>query len=329
MKSLATLVPLLRVLPVLLVQPVSFALPLLSAQPVLPVPCVQPVLRVLPLLAVPSAPVAGQVAAPVACVAPGCVEQRAVSPSGRRYVVVREAAGGGVTFELRERRAGVEPMAPARRDLFAAEDHIASDPADRLLARGGYGQRPREVIVPDDLPGCVMFENMGAFGRGTVAAWIDADGTQRFALDLRAIFGDTPFVTPPGCTPWHEGHALDEARGVLLLLGQRGEVREIAIPSGVVATPSTRRLAELAPRRHRRRRHRGAARCGARRGPTRCSACLRVAPADRAARRAGRGAAAACGTGRRLWARASRGRRGTGGDRRSGARRGGSSRDPS
>ncbi len=70
--------------------------------------------------------------------------QRDVSPSGLRYVVVRQA-GDGITYELCERAAGAPPMTAANqgeRMVFAPPPDIDRDPADRLLHAGKVDHLP-------------------------------------------------------------------------------------------------------------------------------------------------------------------------------------------
>ena len=178
-------------------------------------------------------------------------DQRIVSPSGRRYVVLRKVTGA-LTFEFCERAAGAEPMAPAMCDSGwpGATVDVSRDPADRLLAQGRCKQLPYEVIVPDRLPGFLLFEAFGGFGLGRVVTCVGIDGKERFALDLGAVFGGADLGISGRWLrmgiDWHHGHAFDERRGVLLLVANSLEVREVAVADGAVATPDARRLADFA-----------------------------------------------------------------------------------
>jgi len=176
-------------------------------------------------------------------------DRRVVSPSGRRYAVVREAVFD-VTFELCERAPGAPPMTAARR-CFGREGpgfDIERDPADVVLAEGRCAQHPTDVIVPDRVAGLLLFDYLGFFHPHRVVTWIGADGTERFVLRLREVFGEAELGGSVNSIGYHwcRNHAFDDAKSALLVVAYSGEVREIAIPAGTVATPDARRLAEFA-----------------------------------------------------------------------------------
>jgi len=177
-------------------------------------------------------------------------DRRVVSPSGRRYVVLRNPGVDGVTFEFCECAAGKAPMTPwmCESGLFGRRVDVSRDPADHLLAHGRLEHLPYEVIVPDRLPGFLLFEEFENFGRGKVVTWMGIDGNERFALDLRAIFGGAELGSScmPEGTYWCQAHAFDDKHAVLLLVANSGEVREVAVADGAVATPDARRLADFA-----------------------------------------------------------------------------------
>lgn len=171
--------------------------------------------------------------------------QRVVSASGRRYVVIRQAKQG-VTFELCERAAGAPAMLPAQASPIAVkQDDVARDPNDRLVVAGTFGQEPLAVLVPDTLPGFLLFEKYGNVGGGKSVAWIDGAGNETVGLKLTEIFGAVPKAATYTVSSiwWNEGYWIDEAQRSIVVVAAGDELREIAIADGAVTTPDGARLA--------------------------------------------------------------------------------------
>ncbi|MCA8966714.1 MAG: hypothetical protein KDC48_17670, partial [Planctomycetes bacterium] len=170
-------------------------------------------------------------------------DQRVVSPSGQRYVVIR-ADGRGITYELRRRAPGRPAMTAAKKPFQGDDAVIAADPTDRLIVKGKFGQKPLETIVPDGLDGFLMFEKYANVGGGQSVTWIDAAGKAAPDLKLAGIFPVTPAAATRSVSSlwWYQGCFLDEAAKSIVVVAVGDELREVAIADGAVTEPGVERL---------------------------------------------------------------------------------------
>lgn len=172
--------------------------------------------------------------------------QRVVSPSGRRYVVVRKKLTSkaiGIEFELCERRAGAPPINPAKTSSLkyprVKPVDISRDPKDRLLAKGFIGQMPLEVRVLDKPGGFILFEQYGRVGYGKAVTYVDGQGEIRFSHSVEDIYGHYPNVLPTVSSIWwHSGFWIDEGRESVTVASRNDELREISLINGEVRTPT-------------------------------------------------------------------------------------------
>ncbi|MCA8978047.1 MAG: HEAT repeat domain-containing protein [Planctomycetes bacterium] len=171
--------------------------------------------------------------------------QRVVSPSGMRYVVVKKA-GRGITYELCQRAAGAAAMTAAAVSSTEKEPKVSieRDPADRLVASGKVAQLPYRIFVPDGFDGFLLFENYGGIGHGQSVIWIDGAGQEAVSLKLTDIFGVVPEQATRTVSSiwWNEAVWIDEAAGSIVVVAVGDEVRTIALADGAVATPDRDRI---------------------------------------------------------------------------------------
>jgi HEAT repeat protein len=170
-------------------------------------------------------------------------DQRVVSASGRRYVVIREAKKG-ITYELCERAPGAPAMTAAKKAFGNDAARIDRDPADRLVHAGTVAHLPVGVVVPDALDGFLLFETYYTVGRAKSATYVDGTGAERFSLTLPQIFGQVPAAATHSVssTWWNQGYWIDEVAATVVVVAYGDELREIAIADGSVTTPDVSRL---------------------------------------------------------------------------------------
>lgn len=173
-------------------------------------------------------------------------DQRVVSDSGRRYVVIRDS-DPGITFELCQRRPGAPAMQPATMEspLLAPvpvekdESEIARDPKDILLASGNVGQIPLEVRVLDQLGGFVLFEQYYRVGYGKAVIYVNDKGEVVVEKTVQEIFGRIPEKTrfTTSSIWWCQGFRVDEQRKCVVVISKDDTIREISLIDGKVSTP--------------------------------------------------------------------------------------------
>jgi hypothetical protein len=174
-------------------------------------------------------------------------DKRAVSPSGRTYVVVRlQEEDESIRFELCLRRAGAPPMKPAvARDRFGLEKgrggSIDRDPKDEVLARGTVSQIPYEVKVADEPAGFAVFEQWGGIGHEKAVIWVGKDGKPRFAKELDDLFDIEcqDFMVSVSSIWWPEGFWIDEERRRIVTVAKGDHLREVSLEDGKVTTPKS------------------------------------------------------------------------------------------
>ncbi|MFN3244984.1 MAG: HEAT repeat domain-containing protein [Planctomycetota bacterium] len=176
--------------------------------------------------------------------------KRIVTPSGKRYVVVRKK-GLGITFELCARRAGQPPLEsvadsgyPGLWNLGGKDKDVSRDPKDRLLAKGTYKQMPMQVQITDGLDGFLLFDKYGNLGYGEVVTWIDGRGKVVFEHSLEDLFGGSPKGTTATVSSlwWSRAIWLDARAQSIIVVTSLGELREVKVADGAISEPSAERL---------------------------------------------------------------------------------------
>lgn len=170
--------------------------------------------------------------------------QRIVSASERRYVVIKES-GEGITYELCERAAGAAPITEVRGGLYGSPSNkVDRDAADRVLATGKVGQLPLSVLVPETLDGFLLFEKYYEVGYGQSVTYIDGTGAERLSLTLAQLFGEVPKEATRSTSSiwWDKGYWIDEVAQSIVVVAVGEAVREVAIADGKITTPDLARL---------------------------------------------------------------------------------------
>ncbi|MCR9244233.1 MAG: HEAT repeat domain-containing protein [bacterium] len=184
--------------------------------------------------------------------------QRVASPSGQRYVVIKEVPKKrSIRFEFcersRERLAKIGPMSPASADAFALRKKpgaVDRDVGDRLLAKGTVGQLPYQVLVPDTLPGFLLFEQYYRVGSGRAVIWVGDKGVEKLSLTLRDLYGGVPegALHTVSSIWWSRGVFLDEVAGAIIVVAVGDQIREVSIKEAEVSEPGIARIADWARR---------------------------------------------------------------------------------
>ncbi len=171
-------------------------------------------------------------------------DQRIVSPSGRRYVVIKDN-GKGITYELCERAADAAPMTEVRAGLYGIPlNKVDRDAADPVLATGKVGQLPLSVLVPETLDGFLLFEKYSQVGYGQSVTYVDGASAERFSLTLAQLFGEVPKEAWRSTSSiwWNKGYWIDEETQSVVVVTVGDAVREVAIADGKITTPDLARL---------------------------------------------------------------------------------------
>jgi len=174
--------------------------------------------------------------------------KRVVSPTGRRYVVIRERGHGCVHFELCERRESAPPMkkavlpwAPPNRARDSSA--IDRDPEDTLLASGTVDHLPVYIHVLEK-GGFVLFETYYWLGHGNIVTYVDDHGKVVLRKTLDDIYGGVPKGSSHTVSSlyWERGHWIDQDRQSLVVISRGDEVREVGLASRAVTSPDVETL---------------------------------------------------------------------------------------
>ena len=184
--------------------------------------------------------------------------QRVVSPSGQRYVVIKELKKGrGITFEYCERTpvrlqtiGPISPEAKTSFELKKAPGSIDRNPADKLLAEGKVMQLPYEVLVPDTLPGFLLFEQYYSLGTAKAVIWISDEGEETLSFTVQQLYDGVPAGATRSVSSlwWSKGVFLDEAAGSIVVVAAQHQMREIVIAESEIREPDVARIAEWTTR---------------------------------------------------------------------------------
>lgn len=184
--------------------------------------------------------------------------QRVVSPNGQRYVVIKQTKKGrSITFEYCERgpkrheKVGpVSPESATSAQLKKNPKAIDRDPDDQLLAEGKVAQLPYEVLVPDALPGFLLFEQYYSLGTAKAVIWVNDKGEEAVSLTVAELFDGIPEGATRTVSSlwWSKGVFLDEASNSIVVVAVGNKVREIDIAEAEVKEPDVARIAEWTTR---------------------------------------------------------------------------------
>ncbi len=176
-------------------------------------------------------------------------DKRVVSPTGRTYVVIRRD-DAGIAWELWRRAEGAPPM----KDATADDAHrlrngtggpIDHDPADQLIGRGHVNQRPLRVRVLDEPAAFVLFEKYGNIGYGDALIYVDGRRGIRFRRKLEELFDAetcSAFKSSVSSIWWHQGIAVDEELGRILVVAAGDRLSQVDCEKGAVSTPEKEAL---------------------------------------------------------------------------------------
>ena len=184
--------------------------------------------------------------------------QRVVSPNGQRYVVIKQTKKGrNITFEFCERsgkrHTAIGPVSPHAATSFELKKDpkaVDRDPDDELLAEGTVHQLPYEVLVPDTLPGFLLFEQYYSLGTAKAVIWVNDKGEETLGLTVAQLFDGIPEGATRTVSSlwWSKGVFLDEASNSIVVVAVGDQVREIDIAEAEVTEPDVARIAEWATR---------------------------------------------------------------------------------
>jgi len=175
---------------------------------------------------------------------------RVVSPSGRKYVVIRQKGRGIMSFELCERRPSAPPMKSAFIDPlmdFILEENdpvdIDRDPEDTLLASGEVNHLPMDAMVLE-CGAFVLIGIHGPFGGYKDITYVNEQGKVGFQRSLWDLYGGVPkgSWSTISSTWWLNEYWLDQDRRSVVVVSLGAEPREVALADGKVTVPDYRQI---------------------------------------------------------------------------------------
>ncbi len=170
------------------------------------------------------------------------LDRRDASASGRRYVLVHQAKGTGIRFQLCECGPGRLPARSATtRDVLAGTaEPLDVAFGDRVLAAGRIKRLPSDVYVFDKPGGFVLFDTYRRLGKGNVVTYVNDAGNVAFSKTVKDLYGGVPVgaVRSGFSVGWSRGWFVDERRRSIVVVATGNEFREIAIQDGSTTEPS-------------------------------------------------------------------------------------------